>query len=130
MTQLTKNFSLSELTKSNDAARHGIDNTPTAEVVKNLQGLADHILQPVRDHFGMVTVSSGFRCKALNEKIGGAKASDHMTGHAADLKSWVLRTECWPSGSKRTSSSPSSFSSFQVRTPTMAGFIAATTLPT
>lgn len=86
MTQLTKNFSLNELTKSNDAARHGIDNTPTGEVAQNLKVLAEKILQPVRDHFGMVTVSSGFRCKALNEKIGGAVASDHMTGHAADFE--------------------------------------------
>lgn len=83
---LTKNFTLSELTKSNDAARHGIDNTPTAQIAENLKGLAENILQPVRDHFGMVTVSSGFRCKALNEKIGGAVASDHMLGFAADFE--------------------------------------------
>lgn len=83
---LSKNFTLSELTKSNDAARHGIDNTPTQEVAANLQGLAENILQPVRDHFGMVTVSSGYRCKALNEKIGGAVVSDHMFGFAADFE--------------------------------------------
>ena len=83
---LTKNFTLSELTKSNDAARHGIDNTPTAQIAENLKGLAENILQPVRDKFGMVTVSSGYRCKALNVKIGGAVASDHMLGFAADFE--------------------------------------------
>lgn len=83
---LTKNFTLSELTKSNDAARHGIDNTPTAQIAENLKGLAENILQPVRDQFGMVTVSSGYRCKALNVKIGGAVTSDHMLGFAADFE--------------------------------------------
>lgn len=83
---LSKNFTLSELTKSNEAARHGIDNTPTAEVAENLRGLAENILQKVRDNFGVVTVSSGYRNKAVNEKAGGSATSDHVFGFAADFE--------------------------------------------
>lgn len=44
-------------------------------------------LQQIRDHFGApVTISSGYRCKAHNTAIGGAKASRHMEGMAADIK--------------------------------------------
>ena len=59
---LTKNFSLLELTKSQTAERKGINNTPSAEHQENLKLLCESILQPVRDHFGkVVTISSGYR---------------------------------------------------------------------
>ena len=51
---LTKNFSLLELTKSQTAERKGIDNTPSTEHQENLKSLCTAILQPVRDHFGKV----------------------------------------------------------------------------
>ena len=47
--QLSKNFSLLELTKSQTAERKGIDNTPNADHIYNLTALAENILQPVRD---------------------------------------------------------------------------------
>ncbi len=49
--QLTENFSLSELVKSETAIRKGLDNTPTPEVIASLQLLAEKVLQPVREHF-------------------------------------------------------------------------------
>ena len=59
---LTRNFSLLELTKSDTAIRKGINNNPNEDNIENLQRLCEHILQPVRDHFGkVVSVSSGFR---------------------------------------------------------------------
>jgi len=90
---LSKNFTLSELTKSNEAARHGIDNTPTGEIVENLRGLAENILQPVRDQFGVVTVSSGYRNKAVNEKAGGSATSDHVKGFAADFEVYGVQNK-------------------------------------
>ena len=48
---LSRNFSLSELTKSDTAIRKGINNNPNAEQVEKLK-LLENILQPVRDHFG------------------------------------------------------------------------------
>lgn len=90
---LSKNFTLSELTKSNEAARWGIDNTPTGEVVENLKALAENILQPVRDHFGVVTVSSGYRNKAVNAKAGGSATSDHIKGFAADFEVYGVQNK-------------------------------------
>ena len=90
---LSKNFTLSELTKSETAARWGIDNTPTGEVVENLKALAVNILQPVRDHFGVVTVSSGYRNKAVNAKAGGSATSDHIKGFAADFEVYGVQNK-------------------------------------
>ena len=87
MTQLTKNFSLAELTKSETALRFDMDNAPGAVEIANLTELAGKVLQPVRDHFGKgVKVNSGFRHPDVNAKVGGSKTSDHCKGQAADLE--------------------------------------------
>ena len=87
MTQLTKNFSLAELTKSETALRFDMENTPGAVEIANLTDLAGKVLQPVRDHFGKgVKVNSGFRHPDVNAKVGGSKTSDHCKGQAADIE--------------------------------------------
>jgi hypothetical protein len=87
MTQLTKNFSLHELTKSETAARHDMDNTPGPAEIANLTELAGKVLQPIRDHFAKgVHVNSGFRHPDVNAKVGGSKTSDHCKGQAADIE--------------------------------------------
>ena len=63
--ELTRNFTLSELTKSDTAIRKGINNNPNAEQIEKLKTLCEKILQPVRDHFGRVKVTSGFRSPEL-----------------------------------------------------------------
>ena len=84
---LSANFSLKELTKSDTATRLGIDNTPDEETIDNLKTLCDKVLQPVRDHFGKtVTVNSGFRSSETNQATGGSKSSDHVKGQAADIE--------------------------------------------
>jgi hypothetical protein len=84
---LSANFSLKELTKSDTATRLGIDNTPDDEAIDNLKTLCDKVLQPVRDHFGKtVTVNSGFRSSETNQATGGSKSSDHVKGQAADIE--------------------------------------------
>lgn len=85
---LTKNFSLEEMYRSDTARRCGIDNKPqTEEVVENLRALCLEVLQPLRDHLGKpVVVSSGYRCKDLNKKVGGVENSQHLKGEAADIK--------------------------------------------
>jgi hypothetical protein len=85
--QLSKNFSLSEMTKSQTAVRQGIANKPTAAVIENLKLLCTEILQPVRDHYEKsVTVSSGYRSPKLNVAIGGSSTSHHTKGQAADIE--------------------------------------------
>jgi hypothetical protein len=87
MTQLSPNFSLHELTKSETALRLDIDNTPGEAETENLRLLCEKVLQPVRDHFGKgVKVNSGFRSSATNQATGGSKSSDHVKGQAADIE--------------------------------------------
>jgi len=85
--QLSLNFSLGELTKSQTATRKGIDNTPSPEHQENLKLLCESVLQPVRDHFSkVVTISSGYRSPELCTAIGSKITSQHATGQAADFE--------------------------------------------
>ena len=87
MTQLTANFSLHELSKSETALRMGFDNTPDDEATENLRLLCEKVLQPVRDHYGKgVKVNSAYRSPESNAAVGGSKTSDHCKGMAADIE--------------------------------------------
>ena len=86
--RISKNFALSEMTKSATAERLNVDNTPNLYHLVNLTHLAIHILQPVRDQFGVITINSGYRSPALNAKVGGSKTSQHCNGQAADFESF------------------------------------------
>lgn len=83
---LSANFTLKELTKSDTAMRLGLDNTPNDEALENLKTLCEKVLQPVRDNFGRVTVNSGYRSPESNAAVGGSKTSDHCKGMAADIE--------------------------------------------
>jgi zinc D-Ala-D-Ala carboxypeptidase len=84
--KLSSNFTLSELCKSETAARKGIDNTPPEDVINNLTCLCDMVLQKVRNKLGVVMVTSGYRSPELNKAIGGSVTSDHCKGLAADFE--------------------------------------------
>ena len=59
---------------------------PTPEHIENLKALAEKIFEPIRNHFKVpIRVSSGYRSKELNAKVGGSKTSDHCFGYAIDL---------------------------------------------
>lgn len=91
MGDLTKNFSLAEMTKSQTALRHGINNWPDDEEINNLTILAEMVLQPIRDNFSTaVQISSGFRCLELNRLLGSEDSSQHRKGQAADIEIWGL----------------------------------------
>jgi uncharacterized protein YcbK (DUF882 family) len=77
--KLTDNFSLQEFQSK--------DGTPFPnEVVTNLITLAKQ-LQVLRDHLGKpITITSGYRSKEHNMKIGGALDSFHVRGMAADIQ--------------------------------------------
>lgn len=79
-------FSRREMTFSETAARRGIDNSPPEAIEKSLVQLCNELLEPVREHFGAISVASGYRCPALNAAVGGAARSAHMDGRAADVK--------------------------------------------
>ena len=81
-----KYFTISELTASATAQREGIDNRPPKCAYHLLHVLVEQLLDPIREAWGEpIVVSSGYRCKELNELIGGAKHSHHLIGCAADL---------------------------------------------
>lgn len=84
---MTPHFTLAELTASETAERHGIDNTPTPEHLENLQRLAE-FLETVKAALGgkSVMINSAYRGPAVNEKVGGSKSSQHMIGCAADIR--------------------------------------------
>lgn len=84
---LSKNFQLAELLRSQTAARLGIDNSiePGCLVEVNLRALCERLLQPIREGLGPVHVTSGYRCPALNQAIGGSQTSAHSYGRAADI---------------------------------------------
>lgn len=80
-----KYFSLAEFIHSATAKRLNIDNTPTFEIVDNLNRLADY-LDNIREKLGKpILVSSGYRCPVLNKAVGGVANSQHQKGLAADL---------------------------------------------
>ena len=92
--QLSENFSLLELTKSQTATRKGIDNAPSPEHQENLKLLCTHILQPVRDRFErVVSVSSGYRSEELCLAIGSKTTSQHAKGQAADFEIYGLSNQ-------------------------------------
>ena len=81
-----KYFSIKKLTTSETATKKGIDNTPNAGQVKNLEALIDNLLDPIREQWGAaIYVTSGFRSVALNKAVGGVANSHHLGGYAADL---------------------------------------------
>ena len=69
---LSRNFTLQELIKSDTAIRLDINNNPNSGQIEKLKALCENILQPVRDHFGRVKVTSGFRSEQLCIKIGSS----------------------------------------------------------
>ena len=83
-----KYFTFNELCESGTAKTHNIDNTPNEQIKINLRNLVDNCLDVIREKYGKpITVSSGYRCPALNKVVGGASStSQHTKGQAADLK--------------------------------------------
>ena len=81
-----KYFTITELCYSNTANRLGIINKCRQEHLTNLIALVENILDPLRDWYGKpVSISSGYRCPALNKAVKGSATSQHMNGQAADI---------------------------------------------
>lgn len=86
--QITKNFTLAELTKTEV---RNVDNTPNEEQLESMKVLATNILQPLRDKLSQpIMINSCFRSEAVNKKIGGVSTSQHSKGEAADIESPAL----------------------------------------
>jgi hypothetical protein len=96
--KLSPNFTLKELT----ATDTGIENEPLSIERDKLLYLAWYILQPIRDMWGRIRVTSGFRSVPVNIRVGGSPSSQHLFGEAADIQpldvdldtvfDWIVRT--------------------------------------
>lgn len=87
--RICRNFSYSEFTASRIAEGFHIDNSIPSEIVRlNIRALATLLLQPLRTACGHpLKINSGYRCKKLNDLVGGSPISQHMKGQAADIAS-------------------------------------------
>ena len=83
--QLSEHFKLSEFTQSGTARRHKVKNVPGPREVERLRFLCVKSLEPMRRRFGVIRITSGFRCKKLNALVGGSPTSQHVLGEAADI---------------------------------------------
>ena len=83
--QLSEHFQLHEFVRSGTAITRGIDNTPPREAVALLQALCENVLEPLRRRFGVIRITSGYRCEELNKAVKGAVRSQHLYGEAADI---------------------------------------------
>ena len=84
--KLTEHFTLEELTRSDYASEHGLGNTASEYVEKNLMMLCVLILEPLRIALNRaVIINSGYRSKEVNAGVGGVPSSHHLLGLAADI---------------------------------------------
>ena len=83
--KIAKYFTLAEMCASDTAKAKGIKNQPSVTEVVNLTLLCTKVLDPLRKAMGPITISSGFRCAALNKAVGGVSNSQHCKGQAADI---------------------------------------------
>ena len=82
--RLSKDFILSEFTDTDT----GLPNVPGQEEIRNIKLLVQKVLQPARDKFGVINVTSGYRSPEVNSSpsVKGSATSDHLFGRAADIQ--------------------------------------------
>ena len=87
MGNISRHFSFAEFTKSDTARRYHIINEITDwEVRDNIIALVENLLEPLREAWEQpLFINSGYRCRELNEKVGGVESSQHRKGEAADV---------------------------------------------
>lgn len=101
--RLSEHFTLAEFERSATATANGIDNTVPSQYIPALEQLCKTILEPLRAFAGQpIIISSGYRCNALNIKVGGAYASQHTVGEAADIHIPVTPYTDWDDGKAHT----------------------------
>ena len=83
---MTPHFSLEEFTQSDTASRLNIDNRIPDELRENaLKTL--QMMERIRFHIDApITITSGYRCEALNRAVGSKSGSDHTLAFAVDFK--------------------------------------------
>ena len=83
---MDRQVSLKELLFSETATRLGIDNTPTDQILINLQTLIYEVIEPIINKFGDIKITSGYRSPELCKAIGSSTTSQHTLGQAVDCE--------------------------------------------
>ena len=88
-----RHFKLKHLIYSNTAKNNSINNFPgvdsspsQTEVVENLRLLMRIVVDPIVDVYPDLIITSGYRCIALNSRLGGSSTSQHVFGQAVDIQ--------------------------------------------
>jgi len=88
--KVTANFRISEFLVSETADKLGCNDeqeNPSQDVVDSLTHLIKNTLQPAREFLGAsMNITSGYRCKTVNDHVGSTDRSQHLKGEAADFK--------------------------------------------
>ena len=101
--RLSTHFTLSEFERSATAEKYHIDNSVPSKYIPVLQQLCKEVLEPLRSFVGgPIVISSGYRCNALNVKVGGAYASQHTLGEAADILLPLTSYTGWDDNKRHT----------------------------
>ena len=83
---ISEHITFEEATKSPTALRLKIINEPGVLELNSMYGVAQYCFEPLRVWYGKpIKINSFFRCKELNEAVGGAKNSQHTKGEAIDM---------------------------------------------
>lgn len=101
--KLTEHFTLQEFERSATAEKYHINNSVPSQYIPVLQQLCKEVLEPLRSFVGKpIIISSGYRCNQLNVKVGGAYASQHTLGEAADIQLPQTSYTAWDDHKKHT----------------------------
>lgn len=87
MTIKTKHFTEREFVRSETANKHNINNSLQTSALKESAQFTLEQLEKVRTLLGEkpIIITSGYRCLALNKKVGGSQKSQHMSAEAVDF---------------------------------------------
>lgn len=81
-TPISMHFTVEELC----ATSTGLPNKPNVQQLVNMVYLTAYVLEPLRCAMGEpIEISSGFRSKDVNAKVGGVWNSQHVKGQAVDI---------------------------------------------
>lgn len=84
---ISRHFSIEEAEKSQVALRRGIDNDIPEHLLDNVIAVAENILEPVREKYGIpFSPSSFYRSPELCIAIGSSRKSQHAKGEAVDFE--------------------------------------------
>lgn len=101
--QLSEHFTLAEFESSATPQAYGINNSVPPQYVPVLQQLCKEELEPLRSFVGgPVVICSRYRCNQVNVKVGGAYASQHTLGEAADIQLLQTSYPAWEDNRKHT----------------------------